>query len=69
MGVRVAKGEWAEEVKSVIRSPNAKALLVALIVAAVVFLAAQAFSERLFLLFLPLVFIGGAWWKWPNRRD
>jgi hypothetical protein len=53
----------------VIRSPNAKALLVALIIAAVVFLAAQAFSERLFLLFLPLVFIGGAWWKWPNRRD
>ena len=52
-----------------IRRPNAKALLLALIVALVVFLAAQAFSERLFLLFLPLVFIGGAWWKWPNRRE
>lgn len=50
------------------RSPNAKALVLALIVAVAVFLAAQAFSERLFLLFLPLVFIGGAWWKWPGRR-
>ncbi len=49
-------------------SPNAKLLLLGLIVAVVVFLAAQAFSERLFLLFLPLVFIGGAWWKWPTKR-
>ena len=45
-----------------------KALLWALLIAALVFLVGQAISERLFLLVLPLVFIGTVWWKWPGRR-
>ncbi|MCY1291711.1 hypothetical protein D9M68_662050 [compost metagenome] len=52
-----------------IRGPNAGVLLVGLMVSVVVFLVAQAFSKNLFLLFLPLVFVGTVCWKWPTRRD
>ncbi|MBD2838955.1 hypothetical protein ID144_18105 [Pseudomonas sp. JM0905a] len=47
--------------------PNVWVLL-GLIVSLVVFLVAQVFSKNLFLLFLPLVFVGAVCWKWPTRR-
>jgi hypothetical protein len=51
-----------------LRGPNARVLLLGLIVSVVVFLMALAFSSNVFLLLLPFVFVGSVCWTWPTRR-